>query len=147
MRTAEINSMSDKKPVQGPYQQVWESWCYEVDRHVCTPIQQGGKPEYGALVRLFSRFGEWETVKADIDTCLETEDWYRNLHDDVETERDELQDKVDNMQSDLADVVADMRWFSTDMETADKEEYNKLLKKLDTIAEGDRVKKVKNKKR
>lgn len=132
----------------GPYLQLFRQFCWEIDRDIVTAVQQGQEVSKEKLQEYFQRFGAWESIVTEITDCLEDEEYYAQQVYDLEEYKRDNEDKLDNLKDDIADIRSELEGLQENIEPDDaKERYGELLEKLDDIAEGNRPRYKRKKKK
>ncbi len=119
-------SVTQIRQLNSPYLDKWEELCREMDRYIVTPVQQGNIPDTAKLQGMFSMYGTWETIKDEIDTCMADESYYKNQYDDLEKEKEDIEEKYKKLQKEIANVSSDLETI-VEIDTTEPNEQGEIL--------------------
>lgn len=90
---------------EGPYLQLFRQMCWEIDRDIVTPVQQGQVPSKEVLEKWFLRYGEWDKAITEVSNCLEDEEYYSSQVYELEQDKQEAESDVSDLKDGVQDAI------------------------------------------
>ncbi len=150
-KKTQVPVYQDYHSQEHPYQDMWNEWNLLLDRKKMN--------DPCGISDLFKQFGEWEQVKGHIDTMIADENYYQNLADILEQEKQKEEERAEIAEGQVKEICGEIEnissWLDTILGDIEDEEVGKkvqaVIGQLDNLVTYKGLKKepvkVKQKKR